>query len=63
MCRPGGIERDRCLGSVQADQIDRLLEQLRLMAHTATNDDALPRMAAECCGNDGLHVVAAVEAE
>jgi hypothetical protein len=57
--RRGRVERDRCVGGVPTHQIDHPLEQLRLIAHTATNDDALPRLSAKGVGDDGLHVVSA----
>ena len=44
-------------------EVDHPLEQLQLVAHTATDDDALPELGAKGSGDDRLYVVAAVEAE
>lgn len=44
-------------------QVDHPLEQFQLIAYTAANDDALPRLRAKGSGDDGLYVVATVEAE
>jgi hypothetical protein len=57
----GVIEGDRCAGSVLAYEVDDLLEQFRVAAHTATDDDALPRLAAQGSGEGCLHVVAPVQ--
>ena len=44
-------------------QVDHPFEQIQLIAHTATNDDALPRPRAKGSGYDRLYVVATVETE
>jgi len=44
-------------------QVDHAFEQFQLIAHTATNDDALPRLRAKRSGDDRLYVVATVETE
>lgn len=44
-------------------QVDDAFEQFQLIAHTATNDDALPRLRAKGGGDDRLYLVAAVETE
>ena len=49
--------------SVSTYQVDRPLEQLQLIAHTAANHDALPILSANGGGDDGPHVVATVEAD
>ena len=46
-CVPrGGVECDRCVSGVPTHQVDHPLQQFRLMAHTATNDDAFPWLGA-----------------
>ncbi len=44
-------------------QVDHPLEQVQLIAHTATDDHALPGLRAKGSGDDRLYVVAAVETE
>jgi hypothetical protein len=48
---------------VPTHKVDHLLEQLIVMADAAADDDALPRLRAQGRGDDGLHVVAAIEAD
>src|SRR5215207_749678 len=59
----GAVEGDRGIGSVSSHQVDHLLEQLELVANTATDRDALPPSGAQGVSDDRLHVVAAIEAE
>jgi hypothetical protein len=61
--RRGGVERDRRVASMPAQQVDDPLEQFQLIAHTAADDDALPRLRAQGSGDDRLHVIATVETE
>jgi len=44
-------------------QVDHPFEQVQLIAHTATNDDALPGLRADGSGDDCLYVVATVETD
>ena len=61
--RRGGVEGDRRAGGVPAHQVDHPLEQRVVVAHPATDDDALPRPLAQGGGDHRLDVVAAVEAD
>lgn len=44
-------------------QVDHPLEQFQLIAHTATNDDALPLLRTKGSGDNRLYIVATVKTD